>query len=473
MNLSYDMRLEQTQKLVMTPELIQSIKLLQFNIQELAEYIEEQALTNPVLEVDTNSEESTDLPKESIDFEVSGENEETETDWKEQIEFLRDVGKDDISYRQTKNRDAGTYGFESYAFSETTLVEHLLSQLSELKLSKEEYEIAEYFIESIDDNGYVTVSASETASIFKTTEKKAQKALQIVQSFEPAGVGARDLNECLTLQLQRMGVYDEKFELLLQEHIRDIADNHLVAIAKNIGLTLDEVQIRSDLIKGLEPKPGRQFTSRQIAKYIIPDLILEREDNELAVSLNNESIPMLRVSSYYNKLYEESKNDKELEKYLKEKINSALWIIKSIEQRNNTIIRIATEIVKKQKTFFDVNSKKLVPLTLREIAEAANVHESTVSRCVNGKYIQADNGVFELKFFFSGGITKSGGDSISSRSIKSKIRQMIEAENSKKPLSDQQLAECLEKEGISISRRTVAKYREELGILSSSKRKRF
>lgn len=475
MKLGYDIRIEQSQKLAMTPELIQAIKLLALNTQELNSYVEEQLLTNPVLEA---KEE-----KHSLDSEYLSESERHTTngedsavDFSEQIERLIDNGKCDISYRQWESYNPDKeYSLENVAVYEVTLKDYLKGQLRYLSLTQIEHKIAIYMIEAIDRKGYLTVSVEDIASLFNVDEDVVNGVLTLIQNFDPKGIGARNLQECLKIQLEDLGLYDEKYEALISENMEAIADNKLSVVAKKLDITVKELQEMTDVIKSLEPKPGRQFLYSEKTKYIIPDLILEKTEDGYVVSLNETSTPSLNISSYYSSLFAKVKDgeDKELSEYLKKKVNSALWLIKSIEQRNNTIINVATAIVNHQKEFFDGGEKQLKPLTLKEVAAETDVHISTVSRCVNGKYLQGLGGIYELKFFFTRGFSDNSGGEASAHNVKQKIKSMIAAEDSKNPLSDQTIAEILCKEGTQISRRTIAKYRDEMNILSSAKRKRY
>jgi RNA polymerase sigma-54 factor len=260
---------------------------------------------------------------------------------------------------------------------------------------------------------------------------------------------------------------------LIEEHLADLANNRLSAVAKDMGISVQDVQDMADVIRTLEPKPGRQFASEMTTKYIIPDVIVERVDDDYVVTINENSVPRLSVSSYYKKLLHQADTDKQLADYLAERVSSATWLIRSIEQRKQTIYNVVTAVVKYQREFFDKGSKYLKTLTLKDIAEEVGIHESTVSRSINGKYLQCPRGVYEIKYFFSAGVSGSEGEGISSNSIKEFIKEIVENEDPKKPYSDQKMVEIFEEKGIAISRRTVAKYRDEMGILSSSKRKRF
>lgn len=480
MRLGYDLTIEQTQKLVMTPELIQAIQILQFNTQELDSYVQEQLLTNPVLEQGASQPGSegqerreTDRGQENETPQSDSGLSENDIDWKE---YLKERQYDDISYRQWeyKDPDEKENSYEQYTTSDITLPEHLMFQLQFASHKKGCRLVGRYIIESLDENGYMTLTVEEIARATGAPEDKVEEVLAIIHTFDPSGVGARDLKECLMIQLDHKGILDESYERVLCEHLEDLAANRLGAISKDMGISVKEVQEMADEIKRLEPKPGRQFASQTDTRYIVPDVLVEKVDDDFVVTVNDSSTPHLMVSSYYERLLNEAEKDSNLSKYLTDRLNSAVWLIKSIEQRKQTIYNVVEAVVKYQKEFFEKGSKYLKTLTLKQIAEEVGIHESTVSRSINGKYLQSPMGVFEIKYFFSGGVTGGrGGEGISSKSIKSFIKEIIDGEDPKSPYSDQDMVKMLKEKGIDISRRTVAKYRDEMHILSSSKRRRY
>lgn len=463
MKLGYDLTIEQVQKLVMTPELIQAIQILQFNTQELDSYVQEQLLVNPVLEqAQPEVSEQPQLQDNKDSF-----------DWKE---YIRDRQYDDISYRHWEDRsgEEKENNYEQYvSSSDVTLPEHLMFQLQFAAPRKDCRRIGKYIIESLDENGYMTSTAEEIAKATEASEEKVHKVLEIIHTFDPMGVGAKDLAECLLIQLKQKGQLTEIFERVIGDHLEDLANNRLSIIAKDMGISAKEVQDMSDIIRTLEPKPGRSFAAQTDNRYIIPDVLVERIDDEYVVIINENSSPKLMVSAYYKNLLKEADKDDNLNKYLSDRVNSALWLIKSIEQRKQTIYNVVTAVVKHQKEFLDKGSKYMKTLTLKDIAEEVGIHESTVSRSINGKYLQCPRGVFEIKYFFSAGVSSDEGEGISSNSIKEFIKEIVENEDPKSPCSDQAMVEILSEKGINISRRTVAKYRDEMNILSSSKRRRY
>ncbi len=473
MKLGYDLTIEQTQKLTMTPELIQAIQILQFNTQELAEFVQEELLQNPVLEFDKHEiEKGKDEISKSEELDAKA-CKEADIDLREKV---KEAEYDDISYKQwehsSRDRDE-EYSYEQFVCKEETLEDSLFTQLTFSKLKDEELKIGKFLIEAIDDNGYLTVSTEEVAKAFNTDVEQVEDVLDIIQTFEPAGVGARDLKECLIIQLATRGLLEDTIEYIILNHLEDVGENKLGKVAKAIGLPILQVQLVCDLIRSLEPKPGRCFSSGTSVKYITPDVTVEKINDQYHVITNEYSAPRLMVSPYYSNLAKTAVDDAELNKYLNDKYNSAIWLIKSIEQRKQTIFNVVDTVIKHQKKFLDSGTKYLKTLTLKQVADDLGIHESTVSRAINGKYMQTPRGVFEIKYFFSSGVAGSDGEGVSSNSIKSMIKEIINGEDPKAPYSDQDKDNIHGDKGIEISRRTVAKYREGLNILSSSKRRRY
>lgn len=456
MKIGYELTIEQTQKLSMTPELIQAIQILQYNNQELNEYIDKELLENPILESEYHKESDTEIDIDSLRDQLIQADENVE------------------AYKQWESHSTSDeYSYENFVAFNYTLTEFLIEQLHFSSLKGQDAEIGRYIIENIDDNGYLSMSLEEICSVLDVDLDSCERVLDLIHTFEPSGVGARDLNECLIIQLASLGELTDEIEFIISNRLKDLADNKYALISKEVGISIAEVQGIADLIRTLEPKPGRGFDSDNSIKYIIPDIYVEETNGEYVVSANDGSTPSLHISSYYNSLTEEAKSDKELSNYLNNRFNSAMWLMKSIEQRKKTIYNVASAIVQFQNDFFAKGERFLKPLTLKQIAETVGVHESTVSRAINGKYMQCPRGVFELKYFFTGGILNEDGSGVSSNSIKSMIKEFVDTEDDKKPLSDSKISEMLHEKGIDISRRTVAKYRDDIGILPSSKRRRF
>lgn len=457
MELGFDLKLEQTQKLIMTQELRQAIQLLQFNSFELNQYLKNEIEENPMLELESGLEEM-EMVKELPN--------EREVDWKEFIEKY-----DDVSYKPQVDKNQEEYSYESFISYEPTLKEYLLDQLNLVKIDEKKYIIAEYIIQSIDENGYLKSTVEEIAYLLGASLAQVEEALRLVQSFEPTGVGARDLKECLLIQVRERG--KEPFvERIIKDYLEDLGYNRIIKISKELDVNINKVQKACDYIKTLEPKPGRTFGhgSANRVRYIIPDATIEFIEGELLIRINDITGPRLNINSFYKNLIRNSSD--EATEFLSERLNSALWIIKSIEQRRQTIYKVVESIVKFQRKFFTSGEKALVPLTLKDVAEDIDMHESTVSRATNGKYVQTPKGLFELKYFFSSSIGGTDGDQ-SSIGIKMMIKNLIEEEDPKKPLSDQKITDLLNEKGTNISRRTVAKYRNEMEIPSSTRRRRF
>ena len=458
MKLGYDLTLEQVQKLVMTPELRQAIQLLQFTSLELNEYLEQQMEENPLLELNNIQGDH-----ENIDDYIK---EKDEIDWKEYID------KEGYTYRPETDKNIKEYNYENFISYSPSLKDNLLFQLNVLNIDEKDKKIGEILIEYIDENGYLTTTIEQVATDLEIHINRVEKVLSMIQKFEPLGVGARDLKECLLIQIKKDNNKNPNVEKIIENHLDDIAYNRLSKISKELDLDIIEIQDICDYIKTLEPKPGRGFSSSgDQVKYIIPDATIEYIDGEYIIILNDITGPRLNINSFYRDMMIQNKDPKATE-YLTGKLNSAMWIIRSIEQRRMTIYKVVESILKFQRDFFEIGEKGLKPLTLKEVAEDINMHESTVSRATNGKYVQTPRGVFELKFFFSSGLATNQGD-VSSTSIKSTIKDIIEKENPKRPYSDQKIADILKIKGIDISRRTVAKYRDELEIPASTLRKRY
>lgn len=460
MKLGYNLALEQVQKLVMTPELRQAIQLLQFNCQELNEYLKKEIEENPMLEP-VNIE----MEYENID---DYHREKDEIDWKDFIEKY-----DDISYRPQVDKNEKEYNYENFVSVSSSLKEYLLFQLNVLKLNPIDLMIGKIIIENIDDNGYLMASIEQLSKETGLNPERIENVLGIIQTFDPPGVGARNLKECLLIQIREDKSVNPNVEIVINKYLDELAYNRLSKIANELGIDQIEVQEIFDYIRTLEPKPGRCFGDNSgNVRYIIPDVIIDYVDGEYVVNLNDITAPRLNINKFYREMIRKE-NDVEAAEFLKEKLASAMWLIRSIEQRRMTIYNVVKSIIKHQKEFFEVGEKALKPLTLKEIADDINMHESTVSRATNGKYVQTPRGLYELKYFFCSGLSTNEGSDVSSTSIKAMIKEIVDGENPKKPLSDQKISDLLKDRGISISRRTVAKYRDEMNIPSSSMRKRY
>lgn len=467
MRMGYDLVLEQQQKLIMTPELRLALKILQLPTVELEELIKQELENNPVLEI---IEYDQDEKIESSEIEESEKNSSIdEIDWKEYLQYQ---GK---SYylENNANDDSSELSYDNFITYGDTLKDHLLFQLNTINICKKERGIGQYIIESLDDNGYLSILISEIAEIMKVSIEEVEKVLKIVQGFDPAGVGAENLSECLLIQTRLKGIKDEKLEIIIKEHLDDIAGNRITNIAKKLSISVGEAQKYSDIVKSLEPKPGRSFFCGSECRYVVPDVFIEKIDGEYVIIINDNYGSRLMINRYYKNIINTEDKSSDAMKFVSDKLSSALWLIKSLEQRKNTLYKVVKSILDYQMDFFEKGDGYLKTMTLKNIADAIQVHESTVSRAISGKYAQTPKGIFDIKYFFKSGVETSFGEDISSESIKKMIKCIIDEEDTSKPISDQIIANILEKKGYKISRRTVAKYRDEIGIPASSRRRRY
>jgi RNA polymerase sigma-54 factor len=446
MKLDFGLQMQQEQKLIMTQELQLAVKILQLTSYELCEYIDEQLMENPLLEAEY---------KEALEY-----------DRLNKIVKYLDDDNDYYANYIDQDEEASPLNFVA---KEISLWEYLKEQLSLIPISKKFREIGEYIIDNIDENGYLTVDVDDICYKCKANEEDVKEVINIVQGFEPSGICARNISECLILQLKHREINDEVLENIINNMLEDVGKGKISKIAKENGISIEKAEQYVSLIKTLDPKPGIRYFSDTV-KYIIPDVIVEKIDGRYVVTVNDDYIPHLKINSLYKKILN-NKNSTEY-KYVKEKLQSAMWIIKSIDQRMNTIKKVVEAIIKYQISFFDEDGD-LKPLTLKQIANETELHESTISRAIKGKYVQTPKGLFEIKNFFIRGIQNKTGEEVGTLKIKNRIREIIEGENKAKPYSDQQIADIINKEGISVSRRTIAKYREEMNIPSSSARKSF
>ncbi|HEY5912130.1 MAG TPA: RNA polymerase factor sigma-54, partial [Verrucomicrobiae bacterium] len=354
----------------------------------------------------------------------------------------------------------------------TSLQETLLEQVRESALPQDQWPIAEMLIGNIDEYGYLKATVEELVMSTGVSLEGVQAVLQVIQTFEPPGVGARDLRECLMLQLERAGQQDTLEYRIVRDHMEALGKRRIPEIARGTGTEVDEVQDALENIARLEPRPGRAYLPDN-DQYILPEVFVHRQGGDFVVSTNNEHIPHLRISNTYKDLMAQGQNSPEVRNYIREKIRAGKFLIKSLHQRQQTILNIAREIVHRQREFMDKGVAFLKPLTMVQIAEVVGVHETTVSRAVSGKYMQTPQGIFEMKYFFTAGIQTASGDGLSNTSVKDMISDIFKSEDPTKPLSDQEVVRMLKDKGIVIARRTVAKYRTELNILPSNLRKMY
>lgn len=464
MKLGYNLNLQQQQKLVMTPELKQSIEILQYTAMELGEFINEELMTNPILEKEDGTLEVATQEPVKTDFEDRLE----KIDWKQVSDDIQ------IKSKTRKYSEASEQvNYDNFIASEETLHDHLLEQLQYTLLPEDQLPIATYLIHSINPSGYLKIDSDYVIEHFKINSDILEDIILTIQTFDPVGVGARDIIECLLIQVVYKRIEDKHIIHIIIDHLEDIANNKLNKIAKAQNMTLEEVKAAVEMIRQLEPKPGRQFASLMDIAYIKPDVTLKKNNDGYVILVNESTAPKLHISSFYKKMLNDKEVNDKASDYISKKLQSAMRLIKSIEQRRNTIYRVVEAILEHQYDFFEKGPIYLKTLTLKEIAGKIGVHESTVSRATSGKYIQCPTGLFELKYFFQSGVATNRGDGVSAESIKTVMKEMIEKEPKGKPLSDQTISIEFDKIGVKISRRTVAKYRTELGIPSTSKRKKF
>lgn len=463
MRLTHDIFLEQQQKLLMTPELRQAIAILQMSSLELGEYVQKELEENPFLD-----EREPEEPAEQ----ETAQHEEAETNntLEQWMEYHSD--RDTVYMPQEREEEKS---FENFVSRRPSLYEHLLFQLRMVSRNHQDQNIGEYLIGSIDNNGYLTLETEEVASQLDVPEPRVREVLDMIQSFHPHGVGARDLPECLMIQLRHYGKDDPLIKEIVENHLEDIGRGRLNRIAQVLNVSVQQVQEICDLIRTLDPKPGLQYSNGEQVKYIMPDVFVEKVDGEYVVVVNDYQFPRLIVNPVYESILRQPESfTQDVRKYLEDKMGSALWLIRSIEQRRMTLYKVARCIVDIQKDFLDRGVACLKPLTLRQVADIVDVHESTVSRATTNKYIQTPQGLFELKYFFSTGVQcHRGEEMVSARSIKKMLEEMVAKEDATRPLSDEAIAQALQSQGITISRRTVAKYRQELGIASTMSRRRY
>jgi RNA polymerase sigma-54 factor len=485
-----EIRLEQslrtTQQMILSPQMQQAIQILQMPLMELRLKVSQEMAENPLLEENTEINETledTVVKAENNSGEtLENDNDNFETQFKRLADLddeWRDYFKQTYSVKRHTAQDEEKRRFLEASISiNESLYEHLMQQLHLLSLDLKTYKIAEYLIGSIDEQGYLRTSTDEIALTLSIPEEEVESVLSKIQQFTPLGVGARNLKECLFLQLNTnlhtdLNGITSTVRNIVENHLEDLARHRFPHIAKALQVSIEEVQKSAEHIRTLEAKPGRTFT-QEMVNYVIPDIFIEENVNgEFEVILNNDRIPHLRISNVYRTMMGDEKSSHEDKNYIQNKVRSGMWFIRNIHQRQQTIYNIMTKIVAVQKNFLRDGVGFLEPLTMQAIATPLNIHESTVSRAISKKYVQTPQGLFPVKYFFSVEMKTLTGESISARNIKQRVADIIHEEDSKNPLSDQDIIMLLEKESIQMARRTVAKYRKELRIPSSNMRKRY
>ena len=452
---------------VLAPQMQQSLQILQAPILELRNLVQQEIQANPVLEEEITEPSVEDRLNDQEDFrEEFDQLVKLDDEW-------RDYMAQSAAYsgRSQEEEERRQHFFDSISSPET-LQQHLSEQLAVSELSEDDRSVADLIIGSVDDLGFLQTPLADIAKNSGIELADLERTLEFVQTFHPVGVGARDLRDCLLIQLRRLGKADSLEYRIVANHLEDLAKKRYPEIARKLGTTVDQIQRTAQFIATLDPKPGQIFTFDP-HNYVLPDVVVERVGDGYQVNLSGDQIPHLRISNTYKDLMAQEGSNEELKEYIREKIRGGKFLIKSIHQRQQTISNIANEIVKRQPEFMEKGAQALKPMTMVQVAEAVGVHETTVSRAVSGKYIATPQGVFEMKYFFTPGYQTADGKTMSNTGVKDAIADFVKSENPLSPMSDQEIVKLLSERGIPIARRTVAKYRNELGILPSNMRKSF
>jgi len=483
MHTSLGQNMSLQQKMVLAPQIIQSIEILQLPIMALQERIDQELLENPALDTELtgpdDEEEETPEPRQE---ERVDKDQESDANLDERVEELSDDWGDYFSGRgaggtYSEDEDKKLAAMQNTAARVESLEEHLIAQLALLELDDDIRQLCESIICSLDQSGYLLYQVEDLVRREGEEEadpilvEKATEALKIVQSLEPRGVACRDTQECLLLQIPE----DEEHDLprrIVQNHLRDLGLNRLPKIAKETGTTIDDIKDAISYIGTLNPRPGAEFSGTQ-SQYVIPDVLLEYVDGRYEVSLQDGYVPRLKVSPTYERMLQDRKNDATTKDFVRKKIQAARWLMESIEQRRATVYKIASELVRQQGDFLDRGIAFLHPLKMQAVADKTGVHVSTVSRAISDKYIQTPRGIYPMKFFFTGGIESDDGSQVSTKSVQQALMDVIEKEDKHSPLSDEEIVAKLKEKGMNISRRTVTKYRKQLSIPSSRQRREY
>src|SRR6478609_1240398 len=473
MAISQKLHTKLVQKLILTPSLQQAIKLLPMSTLELKDLLNQEMVENPMLE-EISSEDTQVAEAQTSEEKPPEKPEPQKTDtWDDQdYEYFFGDYLDD-GYRPRAPQEVKELPpIENTLSTSSSLADHLLWQLSMQTDDPLTREIGTAIVGNLDDDGSLVASLEELASMGPWPAADVERALRLVQSFDPTGVAARDLQECLLLQLRHLGLEGTPTDKIVTEHLRLLQNHQVPEIARKLGLSIEDLKEHIEIIKHLDPKPGSRYNPTQ-SQYVIPDVYVIKVEDQYVAVLNEDGLPQMRISPVYRRLLDKgaAENNDETRAYVKDKFRSALWLIKSVEQRQKTIHKVANSIINFQRDFLDHGIEHLRPLVLRDVANDIGMHESTVSRVVTNKYMHTPQGVFEMKYFFHSGIASSYGEAVSSVTIKQRIRKIIENEDPRKPLSDSKIVSILQREGLELARRTIAKYREELKIPTSNQRK--
>jgi RNA polymerase sigma-54 factor len=477
MALQLKQSLSLSQQLIMTPQLQQAIKLLQLSRLELLETITQEMEVNPLLdeqrpddgddEIGFHEEVEEKIPQITPEVRIEEKliRPDQEMDWDS---YLSEYN---TGWAETPHENKELPVFENINASKTNLHSHLMWQLSLSELSDIQRDIGVHLIGNIDDDGYLKVTVEELIQITGYAQDDILSTLSVIQNFDPTGVAARDTRECLLIQARFQNLAGTVVEKIILHHLENLENKRYDKIAKGLSVPIEEVQSAVSIISNLEPKPGRLYNDDETI-YVSPDIYVFKVGDDYEIVLNEDGMPKLKINSYYKEILSNKNSlEKNTKEYIQEKLKSAAWLIKSIHQRQRTIYKVTESIVQFQRNFFEKGVTHLRPLVLRDIAEHIQMHESTISRVTTNKYVHTPQGVFELKYFFNSSINSMEGDSIASESVKEHIKNLVKSENKSNPYSDQEIAEMLKDSNIDVARRTVAKYRETLGILPSRKRR--
>ena len=480
--LKQGLSLRQTTALVMTPQLQQAIKLLQLSRVELQEMVSTELQENPVLEEGVNEEPDqtrAELQPGSAEPQVEPViNRELSTvdkigtlDWQEYLDTHSNAMHSSLTAEAMSDDGDGPPSWENSLTKKTSLEDHLIWQLRLSKMTEKEEAIGFYIIGNLDESGYLALSQEDICHATECTPEEAESVLKRIQFFDPVGVASRDLRECLLKQMENLGLADSLAARIVADYLSHLESRRYEKMARELNVSVNEIADAAHLIASLEPKPSRGYEQDEI-RTVLPDVFVEKVGDDYVIYLNDDGVPRLRVSSLYSRMAgQEGEAVEQARQYLQEKVRAATWLIKSIQQRQQTLFRVTQSIFKFQQEFLDHGVSHLKPMVLRDVAEDIQMHESTVSRATANKYVHTPQGLFELKFFFQSSVKRENGDDVASESVKEKIRIIIAAEDHNRPFSDQHIAEKLSTDSITIARRTVAKYREAMGILPSSKRR--
>ena len=486
--MAFEQRLIQklSQQLVMTPQLQQAIKLLQLSRIELEEMVVKELQENPALEEGAGEEaDNSEQPRAeaqnaaadgladvAVNRELSTVDKMVTTpDWQEYLDMHSNSMHSSLTAEAMSDDGDGPPSWENRLTKKISLEDHLIWQLRLSKITEEESAIGQYIIQNLDENGYLTLTLEEVGQTTGSDAAAVEAVLKRIQFFDPVGIGARNLRECLLVQLENLHLTDTLAAQIVDKYLNFLESKRYERLAKELNITIEEIADAAHLIASLEPKPSRGFEQDEV-RTVLPDVFVEKIGGEWLIYLNDDGVPRLRVSSLYRRMAgQEGAAEDEARQYLQEKVRAATWLIKSIQQRQQTLMKVTQSIFKFQEEFLDHGVSNLKPMVLRDVAEDIHMHESTVSRATANKYVHTPQGLYELKFFFQSGLRSGSGEDVASESVKEKIRHIIAAEDPRAPFSDQHIATVLSGDSIDIARRTVAKYREAMGILPSSRRR--